>query len=518
MQETARRDENGVGRKLIGGALILTVISLAVKVAGMLFRIFLTARIGTEGMGLYQLTLSVYSMFATVATAGFSVAVSRLAAERTEALGGKAGRDSARRVLAVASAVAALIGIAAALVLYFSSGFFALNALRDPRCADPLRILAVSMPFMAVSACVKGYFTGTRQIYKPSAVSMFEQLVKIGVTMAFLYIFYADTNDAGKLCIGIVAGLTVGEAASYVLLAILYLFFSGRERVTKGLTGVISRRDALKDLFSVAMPVAGSAYIVSALHTVESMLIPIKFAEHGGDTSEALSQFGIIRGMAIPILFFPFAFLGSLASIALPEITRLNVAADKRERDAKISKLLSVSFLFGIGTGALFFFFPQEISIAMYKTAEPTEAIRVLAAVTPFMYVETVTDSLLKSIGEQFGTFKFSIYNSVLRIAVIMLLISHTGAEGYLWLLVISNVFSFLLCVVRLAKVSGWRPSFMTDILLPVCASVASCYVCRYVLLMINGVGYRIGMCIILVLFAALYGAVCLGAEKWKKV
>jgi stage V sporulation protein B len=247
------------------------------------------------------------------------------------------------------------------------------------------------------------------------------------------------------------------------------------------------------------------------------MLIPIKFAEYGGDTSQALSQFGIIRGMAIPILFFPFAFLGSLASIALPEITRLNVAADKRERDAKISKLLSVSFLFGIGTGALFFFFPKEISVAMYKTDEAAEAIRVLAAVTPFMYVETVTDSLLKSIGEQFGTFTFSIYNSALRIGAIMLVIPHTGATGYLWLLVASNIFSFLLCVLRLAKVSGWRPFVMADILLPVCASVAAGYVCRYVLLLMKGTDYRIGMCVILVLFVALYGAVCFGAEKWKK-
>ena len=68
-------------RSLIKGALVVTAFALTVKLFGMLFRLYLTGRIGSEGIGLYQLILSLYGMFTTFATAGITVTVSRLAAE-----------------------------------------------------------------------------------------------------------------------------------------------------------------------------------------------------------------------------------------------------------------------------------------------------------------------------------------------------------------------------------------------------------------------------------------------------
>ena len=60
---------------------ILTVTGLGLRAAGMFFRVYIAARIGAEGMGLYQLIFTLYSLCITVATAGVSVAATRLAAE-----------------------------------------------------------------------------------------------------------------------------------------------------------------------------------------------------------------------------------------------------------------------------------------------------------------------------------------------------------------------------------------------------------------------------------------------------
>ena len=59
-------------------AAILTGTGLLLRAAGMFFRIYIAARIGAEGMGLYQLVLAVYGLFVTLATAGISVAATRL--------------------------------------------------------------------------------------------------------------------------------------------------------------------------------------------------------------------------------------------------------------------------------------------------------------------------------------------------------------------------------------------------------------------------------------------------------
>ena len=62
-------------------AALLTGADVMLRLAGMGLRIYLANALGGEGMGLYQLVLAVYSLFVTLATAGVSVAATRLMAE-----------------------------------------------------------------------------------------------------------------------------------------------------------------------------------------------------------------------------------------------------------------------------------------------------------------------------------------------------------------------------------------------------------------------------------------------------
>ena len=59
-------------------AALLTGSDVVLRLAGMGLRIWLANELGGEGMGLYQLVLAVYSLFITLATAGVSVAATRL--------------------------------------------------------------------------------------------------------------------------------------------------------------------------------------------------------------------------------------------------------------------------------------------------------------------------------------------------------------------------------------------------------------------------------------------------------
>ena len=62
-------------------AALMTGADILLRLAGMGLRIWLANALGGEGMGLYQLVLAVYSLFVTLATAGVSVAATRLMAE-----------------------------------------------------------------------------------------------------------------------------------------------------------------------------------------------------------------------------------------------------------------------------------------------------------------------------------------------------------------------------------------------------------------------------------------------------
>ncbi len=450
---------------------VLTVISFALRGLGMLFRVYLSGRMGSAGLGLYQLVMSVYSLFATFATSGFTVAVSRLVAEKLEQADTQKAKGGAFRVLCMSSAMSLLLASLASALLYLGADYMANSFILDGRTAAPLRILALSMPFMALSACLKGYFTAVGQIYKPSLASLFEQCAKIAIIVYSIEVYYQGVRSPSSLCVAVVAGLTAGEALSYVFLFVLYLFFSGRGK--NSISPAEPPLKTAKSIAAVCLPIAASSYVTNILHSIESVLIPIQFVRYGGDRDAALSAFGTIRGMTIPMLFFPFAFLGALYSIQVPAISRLNTVEDKGERNRLIGRIMRICFAFSIVSGGVFFMFPGVTSLALYGSTECVASTRILALVTPFMYIETVSDGILKSIGEQNKTLLYSIINSVFRIASVLVLIPLSGVKGYLWLLIASNLLSFVLCYRRLKRVTGYRASLIDDVALPLLFTLA---------------------------------------------
>ncbi len=460
---------NVKSENIFASAAVLTAISFLIKGEGMIFRSYLSARIGSEGMGLYQLIMSVYSLFATVATSGFTVAVSRLVAEKQTLYPAREGNSAGRRVLSMGVCIAVCISLFATVLLISLSPFISKYVLKDHRTAEPLFILSFSMVFMAISACLKGYMLGTGQIYKPSMVSLFEQTVKITVIVFFFKTFLSGVQNLEYFCIGIVSGLTLGEFSSFVLLVIMYILSKGKE------TPVLApetRRQSLFAIGKVTLPIAGSAYTSNLLHTIESVLIPAMLEISMGSKSNALSVFGIIRGMAIPALFFPFSFLSAVVSVSIPKISGTQ---DKKTRDEKIRKIMKTVMIYSIPAGSIFFFFAQDVALLLYGNTDSAYAIKILAAVTPFMYIETVCDGLLKSIGEEGRVFRYGLYNSALRLFSILMFMKTTGEMGYIALLIVSNTFSFLLCYGRLKKVSSLKIGIIKEFVFPTIATFSQC-------------------------------------------
>ena len=61
-----------------GTASVVTTLSVAERALGFLYRIVLSRLIGAEGLGLYQVALSLFSVFLTIGTGGIPITVSRL--------------------------------------------------------------------------------------------------------------------------------------------------------------------------------------------------------------------------------------------------------------------------------------------------------------------------------------------------------------------------------------------------------------------------------------------------------
>ena len=72
-------------KRFIKNGMILVITSLLIRSMGLLFRSFLSEQLGAEGMGLYQLALSVYMVFVLVSSSGVSMCSTRLFADYSAA-------------------------------------------------------------------------------------------------------------------------------------------------------------------------------------------------------------------------------------------------------------------------------------------------------------------------------------------------------------------------------------------------------------------------------------------------
>ena len=121
----------------IKNAFILTATSLLLRTIGIFFRIYMSNKVGAEGMGLYQLIFSIYVLGSTFATSGISTAVTRLVADELVCGTPK----SVRHILHRAIALSLLIGAASTALIFFGADIISAYWIKDMRAVPALKIL-----------------------------------------------------------------------------------------------------------------------------------------------------------------------------------------------------------------------------------------------------------------------------------------------------------------------------------------------------------------------------------------
>ena len=416
-------------------AALLTGADVVLRLAGMGLRIWLANALGGEGMGLYQLVLAVYSLFVTLATAGVSVAATRLMAEELAR-----SPAEARGMLHCLLLAGAGLGVLALAAQFGLAGLAAKWWLGDVRAAGALRVSSLGLPWMAGSSVLRGFFIARRQV-EPNVLSQLaEQTVRIGIVWAALERADALGWDVGGRCTAVLGATAVSEAVSTGLMA---LFYRKEARRCFGARPACRPQEPGKRLWDILWPVEGGRCLASALHTAENMLVPACLAvylQFSGGRAEAVAQYGSLKGMALPLLFFPFSVLGALSGLLMPEITRANTKGDTAAMRRLIFTMLRMTGAFSLAAGAGFVLLGAPLAGFIYQDAKVGRYVQLLGFVAPFMYLESMVDGVLKGLGEQLATFRYSLFDSVFRIAAIWLVVPQYGMMGFLGVMAVSNL------------------------------------------------------------------------------
>ena len=250
-----------------GGAAILAVGILVVKLIGMFYKIPLLNIIGEQGSADFNNAYNIYAVLLTISTAGLPVAVSKLVSE-ANALG---RRNQVRRTFRLALALFLVLGVLSFLVMFFGSEQLA-GMMNDSMAAPGIRALAPAVICVGCLSAFRGYAQGHGSM-TPTAVSqIIEALCKLTVGLGLAFWLVNHGADASHAAAGAITGVTVGTivALAYMLMNFL---------VTRGQESQLSDDQPeeasaiLKNLLMIAVPITISSSMVGIVTVIDTSLV-----------------------------------------------------------------------------------------------------------------------------------------------------------------------------------------------------------------------------------------------------
>ena len=440
-------------KSFIKGTAILTAAGVITKISGFFFRIMLSRAIGSEGIGLYQLVMPVMAVCTAIGISGFEVAVSRFCAYYTA----KGDRHSAAVYSVLCFTAAMILCSACTFIVYRCSGPIALYVFRNSACAPLIRTLILSLPFSCIHVIVSSHFIGRDKIWLPALSQLLEQLVRI-LSVYILIKIYKNSQEACDASIGI-AGLVIGEIFSAALCAeviichkkryIRYLLPDSDDAIDSSAhKGKL--RPYIKEIRKTALPVSANRLLLHLLQSAEAALIPMMLKIYGLSSPEAMSVFGIVTGMAMPIILFPSTLTNSVSTLMLPSISKVSDKSDALKRGGVSSLIFSL--VFGFLCIIAYITIGAPLGAHLFNEPSLKEYIRILAWLCPFISITATFKSMLHALGQTSLVLGNSMLSESINIMFIVVLVPKWGISAYLIGLLISQAVSAALCFTGFIK------------------------------------------------------------------
>lgn len=481
-------------KNFILNAMFLTLTSLINMGIGMAFRIYMSNKIGSECIGLYQLIMSIYLFTTTFSTTGVSLTVTRLVTDYFA----KRQYVKAKRIVNKCLIFGVLISIITAILLFLFSQQISYYILKDTRAILSLKILSFSLPFVAVSSCFRGYFYAVRSVFKTASEQLLEQLIEIIVFITLIQ--RLSVVDIELSCAAIVIGTTVAE-----FLSCIYSYFLFRYDIRNQRSPLIKVKDSFLSILSIFLPLTASASLRSGLSTIENILVPDGLKKYGSSNQKALSVYGTIVGMVIPIIYFPTLILVSFSMLLIPEMSEANAVHHKKNIAYMASRVLKLTLIFSIAVMSLLMLFSSDIGNLVYSSNECGIYLNILAPLIPLMYLDKIVDGMLKGLNEQLHYLSYNIIDSTIRVILIFALIPRIGISGFIVMTFVSTILNSSLSIARLLKVANIKIKLWDWIFSPLICSLLAAASLKFILNFISFNSLLSQTLIELLLFICVY-------------
>lgn len=431
-------------RKIYLGALVIAIGGFLTKIAGAIYRVPLTALLGAEGLGVYQMAFPVYTLLLDLSSAGVPSALARVIAKNEHKK-----EDYLKKAIVLFGS----LGIIATILMFLLSKPLAYFQ-GDVSSFYIYKVISPAVIFVALSACFKGYFQGQMKMYPTSLSQVFEQVVKIVVGLTIIY----NADGIANKVMGAGFAIVVSEFFALIFLASIYVLKRRKNvvafkrldnfdmvTVSPKLTKK-ERFDEYKRLFYAVLPITLLSIIFPLSHIIDSSLIINSLKKF---TDSAVKEYGLYSGAVMSIVNLPVTVCYGLAVVAIPVIAKNG----KGKNNVKLL-ILSTLILSFLGAICVFAFSPLAVKI-LFPTLlqkEKTLTISLIKALSPsiiLMAILQTTNSILIAKSKTKIPILSCLFGSTLKIIIAKILLKMPSVN--IFAMPIAVFFCYLLaCFINL--------------------------------------------------------------------
>lgn len=406
----------------IQGALILAITNLVTVSLAFYFRIYFTRQIGAEGMGLFQLVFPLYALLITLASGGITTALSKVIAEFQV----RGDQASIAKTVRISFALIGLWSVGLCTLVLWQAEFLAGTVLRDGRVVLPLLALVPAIFFLSVSAIFRGYFFGIHAVTIPATIDILEKMVRLAglilITERLLPMGIAFAVA------GAMAATTAGEVVSTILLFLCYRF---RRTSFSSAASPVSARTILTRILSLALPLALGGALATILDLISAMMVPARLQMSGLDRTTALSLYGQLSGMVMPLVHYPGIFVFSLTTTLIPAITRSHATGNRAALSKKCQDSLTIAWSFGLLATVFCVSYPQELCRVLFRDPSAGTFLFWTGLGCAFHYLESIQLAIMNGVGLQVKVLWNTILHILINVVCLYFLVPLPGVGIY---------------------------------------------------------------------------------------
>ena len=307
------------------GAFILVVSGLICKLFSVLYRLPLTNILGIEGIAIYQMVMSLYSLATVFLSSGLTSALSKLissARAKGEVL-------KIKGFLKIGIKYVFAVGLGLGFVMAIFSPFISkIQGFNSGQC---YLIMVLLLPLGGLIGVYRGVIQGYENMTPTATSQIIEQVTKFAFGLIFAYLFGRQSPEAGVF--GAFLGILISE-----MVAIIYLYFTLNKKVKFSRETVIEKRE----FFSAVLPLSFSGGVIPLTHAIESLVILPLLSIAGIENGVAKSLYGLQTGVVGTILSFPLLVSVAVGVALLPKISFLSSSGNHQDEEKTITRAFSV--------------------------------------------------------------------------------------------------------------------------------------------------------------------------------